>query len=66
MDDSPVGTFLKTAALTVFVALALGAMVTPPDPFTLLYTLAILVPVAFLVAYVLTYGGGFALLRERV
>ncbi|RRJ28023.1 DUF7534 family protein [Halocatena pleomorpha] len=52
--------------LAQLFALVLGAKLSPPDPFTQLLQLSLLVVVGLLPVYWLVWGGSCARLRRRV
>lgn len=61
MGSTTFGDFLVMALALVVVGFFVGALLTPPDPFTQLLVLAALLPVVPVLAYVLTYWLGFTL-----
>lgn len=54
MVSAKFGRFLVLAAVLVTGAFALAAALTPPDPYTQIVVLAVLVPVALAGSYVLS------------
>ena len=48
------------------IAFMIGAIVSPPDPFTQFYYYLPLVPVTVVVSYLLVYRGGFDYIKSRI
>lgn len=63
MTRSSHGIFGVTFVVGILASFALGAVLTPPDPFTQVRYAAGAVPIALLVAYLLAYRGGYEYLR---
>lgn len=59
MTRSPHTTFVATLALAILVTFVVGAVATPPDPFTQLLFTAAALPVVLLLSYLLAYRGGY-------
>ncbi|MFB6172265.1 MAG: hypothetical protein ABEJ23_07005 [Haloarculaceae archaeon] len=58
--------FVSTTALLWVAAFVAGALVSPPDPFTQLVSVAPLLLVSPLLAYWLVYRDGASRLRDRL
>jgi hypothetical protein len=54
-----------TLVAAVVVGVPLAALLTPPDPYTQVFALGLLLVVTLPVAYALSYGGGYEALRAR-
>ena len=54
-----------TVVAAVVVGVPLAALLTPPDPYTQVFALGLLLVVTLPVAYALSYGGGYEALRAR-
>ncbi|MFP8951679.1 hypothetical protein ACLI4Z_01730 [Natrialbaceae archaeon A-arb3/5] len=57
--------FVRTTLVLCAVALPIAAIVSPPDPFTLLAYAIPLLLLAPVLSYVLTVGGGFDALKSN-
>ena len=66
MGSSPVIQFAVTVVAAVGIGVPLAALFAPPDPYTQLLTLGLLLVVTLPVAYHLSYRGGYESLRARV
>jgi len=66
MGSSPVIQFAVTVVAAVGIGVPLAALLAPPDPYTQLLTLGLLLVVTLPVAYHLSYRGGYESLRARV
>ena len=56
--------FLWLLAALVTAGFAVAAVATPPDPYSQLRALAVLLPVALVGAYLLAYRGGYDRLKR--
>jgi Sec-independent protein secretion pathway component TatC len=65
MGSSPLRQFAVTVVAAVVVGVPLAALLTPPDPYTQVLALGLLLAVTLPVAYALSYGGGYEALRAR-
>ncbi|WP_336337105.1 DUF7534 family protein [Haloarcula brevis] len=66
MGSSPLIQFAVTVAAAAVVSVPLAALLTPPDPYTQLLAVGLLLAVTLPVAYYLSYGGGYASLGAWV
>jgi len=66
MSSSSALQFAVTVVAAVVIGVPLATLLTPPDPYTQLLSLGLLLVVAVPVAYSLSYRGGYAALRGWV
>jgi Sec-independent protein secretion pathway component TatC len=66
MDYTTLSEFLLTILVSNMIAFMIGAIVSPPDPFTQFYYYLPLVPVTVVVSYLLVYRGGFDYIKDRI
>lgn len=65
MSDSRFARFVITVVVASIVIVFLSAILTPPDPFTQLLTVGLLVVITLPIAYYLSYKGGFESISKR-
>lgn len=63
MGSSPLRQFAVTVVAAVVVGVPLVTVLTPPDPYTQLLSLGVLLVVTLPVAYYRSYKGGYESLR---
>ncbi|MFU1780526.1 hypothetical protein ACM16X_03990 [Haloarcula japonica] len=66
MGGSSALQFAVTVLTAGVVGVPLAVLLTPPDPYTQLFALGILLAMTLPAAYYLSYGGGYESLRVRV
>lgn len=66
MSDSPFARFVVTVVGATMVIFILSVTFAPPDPFTQLLTVGLLVIITLPIAYYLSYRGGFGSISMRV
>ena len=66
MDSTLRAQFVKTAVVLCPLALVAAAILSPPDPFTLVLYAGPLLAFVPIVSYALTYGGGYDYLRSTL
>ncbi len=66
MFDSPFARFVVTVVGATMVIFTLSAILAPPDPFTQLLAVGLLVIITLPIAYYLSYRGGFGSISMRV
>lgn len=66
MARSDHATFVLSLVGSITILFALGAVLTPPDPFTQLRFVAASLPIALVAAYLLAYRGGYETLQQAL
>lgn len=66
MDYTRLGKFLLTLLVSNMIAFMIGAIVSPPDPFSQFYYYLPLAPVTVVVSYLLVYRDGFDYIKARI
>ncbi|WP_083861136.1 DUF7534 family protein [Halobiforma nitratireducens] len=66
MDYTKFGKFLLTLLVANALAIIIAGMISPPDPFTLIYYYLPLVPIVIAISYLLVYRIGFSFVTARI